>query len=72
MLKIAFRNQLIFHWKNLTDKDLIINHLIHLPKYIFTPGFFDALLKISKILKAQKKVIKLFKKKDKEILNLFC
>lgn len=71
VLKIAFRNQLIFHWKNLTDKDLIINHLIHLPKYIFTPGFFDALIRLPQILQARKKIKEIFKKKDKEILNLF-
>ena len=28
ILKTAFRNQLIFQWKNLTDKDLLIKHLI--------------------------------------------
>lgn len=71
ILKIAFRNQLIFQWKNITDKNLLINHLINLPKHIFTPGFFDALLLIPKILKERKKVVKLFKKTDKEILDKF-
>lgn len=71
ILKTAFRNQLIFQWKNLTDKNLIINHLIHLPKYIFTPGFFNALIKLPKILKSRKETKKLFKKTDKEILSLF-
>lgn len=68
IIKIAFRNQLIFHWKNLTDKNLILNHLIHLPKYFFTAGFFDALLLLPKILKSRKKVVKLFKKSDRQIL----
>ncbi|MFN4212341.1 MAG: glycosyltransferase family 2 protein [Microgenomates group bacterium] len=67
--RTAFRNQLIFHWKNITDKDLLIKHLINLPKKIFQPGFFDALLLLPKILKARKKTIKFFKKTDKEILN---
>lgn len=71
ILKTAFRNQLIFQWKNLTDKNLIINHFIHLSKYIFTLGFFDALIRLPKILKSRKKTIKLFKKTDKEILSLF-
>ncbi|MCS6956667.1 MAG: glycosyltransferase family 2 protein [Patescibacteria group bacterium] len=71
ILKTAFRNQLFFHWKNITDKDILTNHLINLPKYFFTPGFFDALIKLPQILKARKKTIKLFKKSDKEILNLF-
>ncbi|MEK7495042.1 MAG: glycosyltransferase [Patescibacteria group bacterium] len=71
ILKIAFRNQLIFHWKNLTDKDLILKHLFNIPKFIFVPGFFDALVKLPKVLKSRKKTVKLFKKTDKEILDLF-
>jgi GT2 family glycosyltransferase len=71
VLKIAFRNQLIFHWKNLTDKDLIFKHLLNLPKLIFVSGFFDALIRLPKILKSRKKTIKLFKKTDREILDKF-
>ena len=71
ILRTAFRNQLIFHWKNLTDKDLLIKHILNLPKNIFRPGFFDALLRLHQILKARKKTVKLFKKTDKEILNNF-
>lgn len=71
ILKTAFRNQMIFHWKNLTDKDLILKHLLNIPKFIFIPGFFDALIRLPKILKSRKKTIKLFKKTDKEILNIF-
>jgi len=71
ILRTAFRNQLIFHWKNLTDRDLILKHLINLPKFVFIPGFFDALLKLPKILQVRKKIVKLFKKSDKEILDLF-
>lgn len=71
ILKIAFRNQIIFHWKNLTDKDLISKHLFSIPKFIFFPGFFDALIRLPKILQERKKTVKLFKKTDKEILDLF-
>lgn len=71
ILKTAFRNQLIFHWKNLTDKNLLLNHIFHLGKQIFTPGFFEALLLLPKILKSRSKTIKLFKKTDREILNKF-
>jgi len=71
ILRTAFRNQLIFHWKNLTDKDLILKHLLNIPRYIFFPGFFDALVKLPKVLKSRKKTVKLFKKTDKEILDLF-
>jgi len=71
ILKTAFRNQLIFHWKNLTDKDLILKHILNIPKLIFIPGFFDALIRLPKILQARKRTIKLFIKSDKEILNKF-
>ncbi|EKE13699.1 MAG: glycosyl transferase family protein [uncultured bacterium] len=69
--KTAFRNQLIFHWKNLTDKDLLLKHLINIPRFIFIPGFFDALVRLPQILQSRKKAIKSFIKSDKEILDLF-
>ena len=71
ILKTAFRNQLIFHWKNLTDQDFILKHLFNIPRFIFIPGFFDALIRLPKILQARKKTVRLFKKTDKEILSLF-
>jgi len=71
ILRTAFRNQLIFHWKNLTDKNLIQKHLFNIPKFIFVSGFFDALVKLPKVFKSRKKTVKLFKKTDKEILDLF-
>lgn len=71
ILKTAFCNQLFFHWKNLTDKDLLINHILNLPKQIFRPGFFDALIKLPVILQKRKKTIKMFKKTDKKILDIF-
>ncbi len=71
ILKTAFRNQLIFNWKNLTDNGLIIKHLINFPRFIFISGFFEALIRLPKILQARKKTIKLFIKSDKEILELF-
>lgn len=71
IMKTAFRNQLIFQWKNLTDKNLVLKHLLNIPKFIFYPGFFDALIRLPKILQARKKTIKLFVKGDKEILDQF-
>ncbi len=71
ILKIAFRNQIIFQWKNLTDEDLILKHLLNIPKLIFIPGFFAAFVKLPKILQARQKAVKLFVKTDKEILNKF-
>jgi GT2 family glycosyltransferase len=71
ILKTAFRNQIIFQWKNLTDKGLLFNHLLNLPRFIFLSGFFDALIRLPQILQARKKTIELFKKTDKEILENF-
>ena len=71
ILKTAFRNKLIFHWKNLTDQDFILKHLFNIPRFIFIPGFFDALIRLPKILQARKKIVKLFIKSDKEILGQF-
>lgn len=71
IIRTAFRNQLIFHWKNLTDKDLIIKHLINIPRFVFFPGFFEAVIKLPKILHKRKKTVKLFKKTDKKILSKF-
>jgi len=65
--KIAFRNQVIFCWKNIADKNLFINHLTNLPKIIFEKGFFDALIKLPEIIKKRS----LFIKKDEEILAIF-
>lgn len=71
ILKIAFRNQIIFQWKNLTDKNFVFKHILNIPRLIFIPGFFDALTKLPKILQARKKTLKLFVKSDKEILDKF-
>lgn len=71
IMKTAFRNQLLFHWKNLTDKDLLWQHLIRLPLHILKPGFLEALLALPQIVPARKKALKLFKKTDKKVLSKF-
>lgn len=81
VLKIAFRNQLIFQWKNLTDRDLLMSHCANLIKLalvsvlrmdkIFLTGFLTALSRIPEILRSRKKTTKLFIKTDCEILNKF-
>jgi len=69
--KTAFRNQLFFHWKNLSDGDLLKKHLLNFPRYLFVPGFFSALAKAPNILKKRKKLLEKIKKSDREILELF-
>ncbi|MBU3979043.1 hypothetical protein KKE68_05085, partial [Patescibacteria group bacterium] len=79
--KIAYRNQFFFVWLNITDKELLLSHILYLPYHLLTFllrkdwyfyfGFFFALLKINKILEKRKKYTKLFTKTDKEILVEF-
>jgi len=77
--KISYRNQLIFIWKNITDRNLIFSHfLLFIPNIInlllkgefdFISGFFSAVSKISKINKQRKNQIKSYLLTDKEVFN---
>lgn len=79
--KIAYRNQFIFVWLNITDKDLLLSHILYLPYHLLTSllrkdwlfysGFILACGKINEILKKRKQHTKLFTKTDKEILKEF-
>ena len=69
--QIAFRNQLIFIWKNVTDKRLLLSHLWFLPKYVIYPSFWDALILLPNALRIRKKQKKLFIISDDEILKKF-
>jgi len=81
ILKTAYRNQFIFNWKNITDTDLLAKHLFTLPiillkslingNWLLLKGFFLALIRLPKIFESRQKTIKLFKKTDREILDLF-
>jgi len=81
ILERVYRNQFIFNWKNLSDKDLQVKQLIYIPilllrsivdgNWTLLKGFFLALTKILKIFATRKKIVKLFVKADKEILNKF-
>lgn len=53
--QIAQRNQLLFHWKNIHDPSLMLNHLIHLPRYIknYPEAFFAALKMLPRVLRAR-------------------
>jgi len=76
---LALRNQLIFHWKNITDINLLLLHLIWLPYYLlgallkldmtFLVGFYLALIRLPVIMNHRKQQKKLFVKKDKEIIK---
>jgi GT2 family glycosyltransferase len=76
---IAYRNQFIFVWENVTDFPLRITHIIWLPYHFAKAiinsdwalylGFFEAFILLPKIIKSRLSYEKLFAKKDKEILK---
>lgn len=78
---VAYKNQFVFIWSNITDVFLRINHVIWLPYYFaqafiqlnfaFYNGFLRALLAIPNIIKSNisSKINQV--RTDKEILSLF-
>jgi len=77
---IAYRNQFIFIWKNITDINFQLFHLFWLPYHLvkalikgdtaFFIGFFTALFRLPKIIKASIQSQKLFILKDSKLLFL--
>lgn len=77
--KIAYRNQFIFVWKNITDINLLINHVLWLPYHfvrallardtVFFSGFFLAVMKFPEITRSRTKAKKLFTKTDTEVIH---
>lgn len=76
---IAYRNQFIFVWKNITDLNKRLWHLLWLPYHVvrafmrgdlyFLIGFFLALIRLPAIIKEGLRVRKLFIKSDNEVLS---
>lgn len=74
---IAYRNQFIFVWKNVTDFNLIFLHIFWLPYHLFKSllrkdlafilGFFNALIILPKIVKSRSKSKNFLKICDKKI-----
>lgn len=79
--KIAYRNQLIFIWKNISDFSLILNHLIlFIPnllslllkgQFSFLTAIIQAKLKLPQISQKRLTQKKLYKLRDMEVLNIF-
>lgn len=77
---IAYRNQLIFIWKNITDSKLLFSHLIFfIPNLIFFvfkrdlnffKGLFQAIIKLPEIL-SRRKLNKNYLISDSEVLGYF-
>ncbi len=78
---IAYRNQIIFVWKNITDRSLFWKHLFLLKLNILSrllkgdvlllKGYYLALQKLPIILKKRKSQKKLFTYTDRDIINKF-
>src|SRR3989344_9347560 len=76
---IAFRNQLIFIWKNIHDGGKIFSHILFLKLYLLTSlfkgrfeiwkGFLSAISKLELIMKKRKSVPQV--RSDDEILKIF-
>lgn len=77
--KIAYRNQFIFIWKNITESKLLISHVLWLPYHFakaisrrdwkFFLGFFEALSQISQIKQSRQKARKTFVRSDTDIIK---
>jgi len=78
---IAYRNQFIFVWKNITDSSVRLDHLLWLPYHIlsallrkdmaFIKGILGAFILLPKIIKYGNKEQKLFVLKDNQVLIPF-
>lgn len=77
---IAFRNQFIFIWKNITDGKLLLFHMLFLPillmRLLFGQSellfsFFHAIGKLHHIIKKRNDEIAKQKVSDKEVLQFF-
>lgn len=78
IMQAALKNQLIFTWKNVTDRLILISHLLWLPYYlifasistkgIFLLAFFQALFLLPQVIKKRNLAKKLFIISDKQLL----
>lgn len=76
---VAYKNQFIFHWKNITDFSLILSHFFWLPFHLlnatlkgdknFLDGFFLALNKLPDIIKHRNSQKKFYVECDKDIIK---
>jgi len=77
--KIAYRNQFIFVWKNVTDWQLNFSHIFWLPYHLinalrrkdwaFIAGFYLALISLSQIMRSREQARRLFLKTDKQVIK---
>jgi len=78
---ISYRNQIMFVWKNITDRRIILEHLLWMPyhllrslltgEWVLVRGFFAAFRRLPKILKQRRIAEKLFTRTDRQVLSVF-
>lgn len=78
---VAYRNQFIFFWKNITDKKILIDHLMYLPYHVvkaifrgdsaFLLGLFKAILLFPTILIKRRRNLLKWRVKDRLIVEAF-
>lgn len=76
---IAYKNQIIFVWKNISDGGLIFSHILWMPYHLlraavnfdlpFFSGFFMALSGLTLILKKRRSQRRFYLKRDSDIIN---
>lgn len=79
--KIVYRNQFFFIWKNITDMNLLVSHIVWLPYHFvkalqrkdwsFFKGFYLAITQMSRVENSRYRAKKLFVRKDMEVINEF-
>lgn len=77
---VSYRNQLLFLWKNVTDKKLLIAHIVWLPIHIvrsvtggdwaFISGFIQAIFLYGQVQKKREQNRSLFTVPDRELLEV--
>ncbi|OGY46183.1 MAG: hypothetical protein A2840_02485 [Candidatus Buchananbacteria bacterium RIFCSPHIGHO2_01_FULL_47_11b] len=75
----AFKNSFLFIWKNVTDTQLLMQHLLWLPYHLvitewrssgfFILGFFMAIFQLPEVLYKRWLLQKRWKRTDKEVIN---
>lgn len=78
--KIAYRNQYFFVWKNITDGQLLLSHILWMPYHllkavlrwdvVFLQGFLLALTQMDRVRHSRYKAKRLFVKTDAEVLKM--
>ncbi|MBI3342274.1 glycosyltransferase family 2 protein [Candidatus Curtissbacteria bacterium] len=78
---ISYKNQFIFVWKNITDPEYVLKHLLYLPIHLssslikgdwaFVKGFFKAALQIPELIINYDQDSEQNNKSDRQILNEF-